>query len=193
MSTEIPEEIVTYLAARDRERGQRIDEALAALTPRERQLVKEAAVMGYVRGKLAPRDLQIPPDTAVLRDVVAACLAMPDLYPTIARGPEVIITDTEETPMDTTFGDTVKIIMAYPSERDLDACIVRGTDADWDRLTRALTNHRPAADTPWADTVEVLATRRGSARALRYIQTTIRRDALDELAGLLEKIHGGDA
>lgn len=84
----IPEGLVAYVAARDRERAQQVSEALAALTPRERALVKEVAVMGYVRGALAAGaiDAKIPPDSAVLADVVGACLAMPDLYPTLARG-----------------------------------------------------------------------------------------------------------
>lgn len=84
----IPENLAGYLAARDRERAQQVGEALGALTPREQALVKEAAVMGYVQGALAAGAVhpQIPPDSAVLTEVVGACLAMPDLYPTLARG-----------------------------------------------------------------------------------------------------------
>jgi hypothetical protein len=84
---EIPEELITYLAARDREREARVTAALEAHTPAELTLIKEAAVMGYVQGRQAGRDSEIPPDSAVLRSVVAACLAMPDLYPAIARTP----------------------------------------------------------------------------------------------------------
>lgn len=50
--TPIPEEIVRYVAARDQERAERVDRALAALTGRERALVREAAVMGYVQGAM---------------------------------------------------------------------------------------------------------------------------------------------
>lgn len=85
--TPIPEEIVRYVAARDQERAERVDRALAALTGRERALVREAAVMAYVRGVIAAggtsRDVQIPPDSTVVREVISACQAMPDLYPTL--------------------------------------------------------------------------------------------------------------
>lgn len=84
MMTGIPEELITYLAVRDRERGVRVTAALDARTPAERVLMKEAAVMGYVQGMQAGRDSRIPPDSAVLRSVVAACLEMPDLYPAIS-------------------------------------------------------------------------------------------------------------
>lgn len=58
-------------------------DALIALTPRERSVTKEAAVMGYFRGTLAARGEAIPPDTAILREVIACCLDHPDLYPAI--------------------------------------------------------------------------------------------------------------
>lgn len=88
MTAQITEHLADYLAARDRERSERVAQAIAALTDRERALVREAAVMGYVQGALttggAVHDSEIPPDTAVLRLVVAACQALPDLYPTIS-------------------------------------------------------------------------------------------------------------
>jgi hypothetical protein len=84
--SEVPEEIVAYLSGREEERAFRIDRALAALTPRERDLVREAAVVGYVRGALAPKGEEVPPDAAILREVVGACLALPDLYPNLGRG-----------------------------------------------------------------------------------------------------------
>ena len=87
-TTHLPEGFANYLAARERDRNEQIDRALQEMTLRERTLVKEAAVMGYVRGVMASapstRDVQIPPDATVLREVVAACQAMPDLYPYIA-------------------------------------------------------------------------------------------------------------
>jgi hypothetical protein len=84
MSAEIPEELIAYLAVRDRERGARVAAALEARTSAERVLMKEAAVMGYVQGMQAGLASKIPPDSAVLRSVVAACLEMPDLYPAIS-------------------------------------------------------------------------------------------------------------
>lgn len=86
MTARLPDGLIDYLAARDRAREQRTDDALAALTPREQALVREAAVMGYVQGAMASRRQEIPPDSEVLRRVVTSCLAMPDLYPAISRG-----------------------------------------------------------------------------------------------------------
>lgn len=73
----------SYLAARDRHRNEQVTEALEALTPTQLSLIKEAAVMGYVQGKQAPPG-PIPPDTIILHGVIAACLALPDLYPAIS-------------------------------------------------------------------------------------------------------------
>lgn len=84
---EIPPEIINYLAVRDRQRAQEVDAALARRTPDELVLMKEAAVMGYVQGMQAGRDVEMPKDLALLRMVVGACLAMPDLYPAISRTP----------------------------------------------------------------------------------------------------------
>ncbi|WP_338675969.1 hypothetical protein V1460_25595 [Streptomyces sp. SCSIO 30461] len=39
--------------------------------------------MGYVHGRMHPESREHPKDSAVLAEVVAACLAMPDLYPVI--------------------------------------------------------------------------------------------------------------
>ncbi|GAA4626676.1 hypothetical protein GCM10023196_035890 [Actinoallomurus vinaceus] len=82
--TEIPAGLVAYLAERDRHRARRVANALAERTPAERTLMKEAAVMGYVQGRQASRDAEVPPDSAILRSVVAACLDMPDLCPAIS-------------------------------------------------------------------------------------------------------------
>jgi hypothetical protein len=85
--TEIPPELINYLVNRDRAREERTDQALAALTPRELALVREAAVMGYVQGAMAQKGQAIPVDSAILRLVVTACLAIPDLYPTLSDRP----------------------------------------------------------------------------------------------------------
>jgi hypothetical protein len=90
---EFDEQLVRYFAARQEQRAERVESVVAALNPRERKLVREAAVMGYVRGAMAgavaaragERDATIPPDSFVLREVVDACLSMPDLYPTFER------------------------------------------------------------------------------------------------------------
>lgn len=88
---ELPASLIAYLANRDAAHAQAVTDLLARLTPRERALIRDAAVMGYVRGRMRPRDEQHPKDGAVLAEVVDACLALPDLYPAInavAQGAE---------------------------------------------------------------------------------------------------------
>lgn len=89
MTVDIPDDIVRYVVARDQQRAEQVDQAWAALTERERALVREAAVMGYVRGVLSTgTQPTIPPDSTVVRTVIGACQAMPDLYPTLGgEGP----------------------------------------------------------------------------------------------------------
>ncbi|MFD0509417.1 hypothetical protein ACFQ0G_53925 [Streptomyces chiangmaiensis] len=60
---------------------------LESLTERELRLVKDAAVMGYVRGKMSSRTEPIRKDSAILGEVIDACLAAPDLYPAINAAP----------------------------------------------------------------------------------------------------------
>jgi len=83
--SEIPEAIIRYLAARDAERDRHVNRALDALSERERNLVREAAVMGYVQGVQAThaREIAIPKDEVILWRVVAGCQTFDDLYPTI--------------------------------------------------------------------------------------------------------------
>lgn len=91
MTAEIPADIVRYVAERDRQRTEQVDQTWTSLTERERALVREAAVMAYVRGVMAAggtsRDVQIPPDATVVRTVISACQAMPDLYPNLGGLP----------------------------------------------------------------------------------------------------------
>lgn len=89
MSAEFTEHLADYLAARDHERDDRVIHAIGALTAREQVLVREAAVMGYVQGALSTGGSvlgeKIPPDSVVLRRVVAACQAVPELYPMLGK------------------------------------------------------------------------------------------------------------
>ena len=84
---DIPTALLGYLALRSRDRAGRVRDALAALTPREQALVRDAAVMGYVRGAQAVAagsvSGKIPADSAIVAEVVGACLSLPDLYPTL--------------------------------------------------------------------------------------------------------------
>lgn len=81
---ELPAALITYLAHREQQRAEAVDATLASLTERERRLIREAAVMGYVRGRMHPEGQDQPKDSTVLAEVVDACLAMPDLYPVIS-------------------------------------------------------------------------------------------------------------
>lgn len=81
---ELPETLIRYLAERDTQRAENVDAVVAALTERERRLVREAAVMGYVQGRRHPADETHPKDSAVFSSVIDACLAAPDLYPVIS-------------------------------------------------------------------------------------------------------------
>lgn len=82
--TALPEALIRYLADRDAQRTRDVESTLAAMTERERRLIREAAVMGYVRGRMHPADAEHPKDSAVLHEVIAACLATSDLYPVIS-------------------------------------------------------------------------------------------------------------
>lgn len=87
MSETLPESLVRYLADRDAQRADAVDAFLASLTDRERGLVHDAAVMGYVQGLMRDREEGCPKDSQVMRLVVDACSAFPDLYPTISASP----------------------------------------------------------------------------------------------------------
>jgi hypothetical protein len=86
--TDIDDGLMRYLAVRERARSAEVERTLAAMTLREQAMVREAAVMGHVRGVLFGaahgRGARIPADSAMLADVISACLAMPDLYPAIS-------------------------------------------------------------------------------------------------------------
>ena len=86
MTAALPPELVTYLVTRAQQREQIIDDRLAELTPRERSLVRDAAVMGYVQGRLDERaHTDYPKDTAILRMVIDAALLEESGY-AILRG-----------------------------------------------------------------------------------------------------------
>ncbi|MET9055273.1 hypothetical protein ABZW50_29410 [Streptomyces bacillaris] len=82
--TTLPEGFVAYLIARDAERADAITEFLGRLTDRERTLMRDAAVMGYVQGRRHPHGEEHPKDSAVLQLVIDAALDIPDLYPATA-------------------------------------------------------------------------------------------------------------
>jgi hypothetical protein len=92
MTAHIDEFLIDYLTRQDAARVDRAAAVFGALTDRERLLVREAAVMGYVRGTMALKGEKIPKDSAITQEVVTACLSFPDLYPTITG----YVADTED-------------------------------------------------------------------------------------------------
>jgi hypothetical protein len=87
MTEILPAFLINYLERQDRARADRVTDFLTSLTVRELGLVKDAAVMGYVRGTMAPKGEPTPKDRAILAEVVDAALALPDLYPAINADP----------------------------------------------------------------------------------------------------------
>ena len=81
---ELPAQLLAYFAEREQQRANDVAATLACLTERERRLIREAAVMGYVQGQRHPAGESHPKDRAVMSLVVGECLAFPDLYPVIS-------------------------------------------------------------------------------------------------------------
>lgn len=81
--TDLPPALIDYFAAREAQRANAVDAFLASLTDRERGLVHDAAVMGYVQGLMRDRAEGCPKDSQTVALVVDACFAFPDLYPTV--------------------------------------------------------------------------------------------------------------
>ncbi|MFF7476635.1 hypothetical protein [Streptomyces sp. NPDC008092] len=84
MSDALPEFLVNYLAKQDAQRVNAVNEFLGSLTERERALVKDAAVMGYICGMTHPKGAPYPGDGSAVVQVVEGCLALPHLYPAIS-------------------------------------------------------------------------------------------------------------
>jgi hypothetical protein len=91
--SETPEALLHYFAAREAERNEQVNRVLESLTERERALIREAAVMGYVQGTLDQRaGVAFPKDSAILWMVIDACRAHSDRYPLLSMA------DTSEEP-----------------------------------------------------------------------------------------------
>lgn len=95
MTDAIPEHLLTYLADREEQRSQAVHDFLAKLTPLERALVHDAAVMGYVQGLMRDRSEGCPKDSQITALVVDACFAFPEKYP----GVNQIAATTAPTPV----------------------------------------------------------------------------------------------
>lgn len=79
----IPDALVDYLATRDAQHADRVQAFLDSLTNRERALIHDAAVMGYVQGLHHTLEEKVPTDTAIIWSVVDACFAIPEKYPAV--------------------------------------------------------------------------------------------------------------
>lgn len=94
LDPDVQQQLATYLAARDRQRTEAVNRALATLKPFERRILWEAAVMGYVRGTIAgrsratlgeSRDGDIPGDAAIIYEIISCCASMAEIYPYLAE------------------------------------------------------------------------------------------------------------
>ena len=79
----LPPALLDYFANRHAQEAMLTDQAWAALTPREQALVREAAVMGFVRGQFYGTERRTPKDSAIVRDVLTEVRGFADLYPTL--------------------------------------------------------------------------------------------------------------
>lgn len=79
----LPDFLTGYLEKRAADRASAVTTFLASLTPWERALFHDAAVMGYVQGLMRDRAEGCPKDSQVMALVVDACLAFPDAYPAV--------------------------------------------------------------------------------------------------------------
>lgn len=91
MSPEIEADLLRVFADGERRRAAQVERTLETLTPRERRLVREAAVMGYVEGAMdaAPTKRgNIPQDSAIVAQVVLACISASERFGMIAAASE---------------------------------------------------------------------------------------------------------
>lgn len=78
------DELTAYLAQRERRRLAAVNRVFQTLKPYERRLVWEAAVMGFIRGRLAGSDLPPPDDPAIVVEVLDAAITIDEHYPYLA-------------------------------------------------------------------------------------------------------------
>jgi hypothetical protein len=86
VNPDLEEGLLRYFASREQDELSRVEAVLSAMTPRERRLVREVAVMAGVRATMRVGSREtVPGDAEVVMDAISACLHMEDLYPTVAR------------------------------------------------------------------------------------------------------------
>ncbi len=79
--------LAKYLKEMQQQRFEQLMQRLDGLTSRERTLVHEAAVMGWVLGvmRAGGGEEHIPHDAEILVRVVSSCMNSSDLYPMIGQ------------------------------------------------------------------------------------------------------------
>jgi hypothetical protein len=146
---DLPEFLVDYLEQRQNARAEAVATFLASLTDRERALVEQAAVMGYVRGSMAPKGEEIPLNKEILAEVVDACFVFPDLYPVfnanLAPHP-ASATWTVETPRRDEWGRWSPVYDDREWARERYADAIENTPNRPFRLVRADTTHTVEAE-----------------------------------------------
>ncbi len=81
MSGVIPDWLENVLIERERERQTESAEAFGRFSDREQRLIREAAVMGFVRGSFcAVGEVDCPRDRVIVANVMAGALSQPDNF-----------------------------------------------------------------------------------------------------------------
>lgn len=75
--------LLAYGDRRAQEAADQVNSFLGGLTDRERRLVKEAAVMGYVQGARDNGGRKVPTDATIVVKVLIEAQKFSDLYPTL--------------------------------------------------------------------------------------------------------------
>lgn len=83
----IPDDLVRHIVDQDTRRARRAVNAWDRLTGREQRLLKEAAVMGYLRGMWdhGPGGEKVPPDSHIVQSVIEHCQTYNDRFPYIGN------------------------------------------------------------------------------------------------------------
>lgn len=87
LPADVEAEILRNLAAQDAARDRRVVAAWDSLTDKEKRFLREAAVMGYVRGAQdhGPHGATIPPDSHIVHSVIAYCQSNSARFPFIGN------------------------------------------------------------------------------------------------------------
>lgn len=80
--SDLDDVVARIVADGDRRRHERATRMVEAMTEREARLVREAAVMGFVHGRMSG-DSPFPRDTQILHQVLLGCDMYSDTYPVI--------------------------------------------------------------------------------------------------------------